>query len=728
MTAYGGVNGGFYELLGVGAYADAAAVREAGNKKVAEWSDGANDAGDPDVGDRCRAMATRGALAMGVLQDPEARKRYDAWLDESGARVARCVELLSEGRWGEAASEMDGVILPPDGDKRWAGADQLTLAAEAYYRSGQDDRLGEALSAADRVSPHDPAVLELRGDSLLRGALRDACDLLSSPEAGGTESLREGLERVAEARGCYEEMRAAAPSGDEAASVAGGKLAACAAYESFVDGYLGASGGAAGLGPLEDAVRHLPSGAPGDLPAREGLAGLPPRLEAAGDFYGLCHDACAALARGGFYELLGVGAYADAAAVREAGNKKVAEWSDGANDAGDPDVGDRCRAMATRGALAMGVLQDPEARKRYDAWLDESGARVARCVELLSEGRWGEAASEMDGVILPPDGDKRWAGADQLTLAAEAYYRSGQDDRLGEALSAADRVSPHDPAVLELRGDSLLRGALRDACDLLSSPEAGGTESLREGLERVAEARGCYEEMRAAAPSGDEAASVAGGKLAACAAYESFVDGYLGASGGAAGLGPLEDAVRHLPSGAPGDLPAREGLAGLPPRLEAAGDFYGLCHDACAALKLSSARQQAQQHISRFRLLFIIESIAFCLILLVVISIVTHVIRNIFSVPLAMFLAPAANGLIVLGVSWCYFRLINWQEAEVCKGACNSKLGSEESCDSTGRVRKNIWDNIRIQSIFTSENVSLFSKIGVFLFCVMALIGTLLIR
>ena len=436
-------------------------------------------------------------------------------------------------------------------------------------------------------------------------------------------------------------------------------------------------------------------------------------------------------ARGGFYELLGVGAYADKAAVQEAGNKKVAEWSDGANDAGDPDVGDRCCAMATRGALAMDVLQDPEARKRYDAWLDESGARVARCVELLSEGRWGEAASEMDGVVLPPDGDKRWAGADQLTLAAEAYYRSGQDDRLGEALSAADRVSPHDPAILELRGDSLLRGALRDACDLLSSPEAcraGGTESLREGLERVAEARGRYEEMRAAAPLGDQAASVAGGKLAACAAYESFVNGYLGASGGAAGLGPLEDAVRHLPSGAPGDLPAREGLAGLPPRLEAAGDFYGLCHDACAALKLSSARQQVKQHIARFRTLFIIESIAFCLTLLVVISIAMHVVWSIFSAPLVMFLAPAANGLIAVGVSWCYFRLVNWQEAELNKGACNPELGSKESCDDKGRVRKNIWDDVRIKSRFTSENISLFSKIGVFFFCVMALIGTLLIR
>lgn len=448
-----------------------------------------------------------------------------------------------------------------------------------------------------------------------------------------------------------------------------------------------------------------------------------------------------------FYKLLGIDKSANRDTINSAADSKITEWS---QRRGSQAYDEYCSAIRDRCALARKVLLNTSHRSEYDTWLSKSDDAGKRCVQLLSAGVYEDAARFADDVVGRQDNiDKEWVGVGQWCLAAEAYYRAGDEKKFGEAQSAAGKRPLHHPAILELKGDFLLSRVLfeakKDISKAIGSKDyACDVNLLKDEFERICgnfeKARKAYEKMMyKEMMEGEEVLSrdeygidldnvkvVSESKQRICEVYSIFIKKFLGV---------IEDnlderslafakAIDLIKVEIPKDLPLGGLLQGyeLPSRLVSIEDFYRVCRDVCNDLNMSyrerleSAREKAIRAIIRLRILLIIEPIALGVMSFMLVLFFTHHVKDDLTRPMDIIFSLSFATLLAAAASWAYAHLINVQNLRLEGAMCNVAL-KDEPCDADGRVRSNIWENLRIEHKLSSSSISIYMKLGIVFLC-----------
>lgn len=453
-----------------------------------------------------------------------------------------------------------------------------------------------------------------------------------------------------------------------------------------------------------------------------------------------------------FYRLLGIGKFADGTVIEEAAKSKIAEWRQKTSDNTADD--DYYTVIRNRCSLARAVLLDSNNKRDYDDWLSKSDDEGKRCVQLLSRGVYEDAARVADDVVGRRDNiDKEWIGAAQWCLAAEAYHRAGDEKKFREAQAAVD-TRLHHPAILELKGDFLLKKALLEAKkDILqviegkdrvrgASPLRDTFKHMRENFEKARETYGemmrggevlCKDEYGI---SLDDVKVVSEGKQRICEGYIDFVNKFLEVMENDSDEKELAftEVIDLIKVEIPKDLALVGLLQGheLPPRLAGIKDFYDVCHKAyndrdvkSYRQRLMNAREKAIRAIIRLKILFIIEPIVLGIISFLLILFCAHFIKNNLAQPLGTIVLLSSAALFVAVVSWAYVQLVNVQNSQLERAVCNVTL-KDKPCDDNGRVLSNIWDNIKIKHRFTLSSVRAYIKLAIVFFCSISVMAALL--
>ena len=454
-----------------------------------------------------------------------------------------------------------------------------------------------------------------------------------------------------------------------------------------------------------------------------------------------------------FYNLLVIEKLTDdTAAIKEVAESKIAEWrqkksTNPANEEYYTVIRDRC-------SLARAVLLDSNNKRTYDDWLCKSDDAGKSCARLLSRGVYEDAARVADDIVGWRDIDKGWVGAGQWCLAAETYYRVWDEKKFWEAQSAVD-TDLHYPAIFELKGDFLLKRVLLDAEKdipqvIEGKDRASDASQLKDVFEQMCrdleEAREAYGKMVGVGEvlckdeygiCLDDVKAVSEGKQGICKTYINFINRFLKV---------MEDdsdekdltltrVIDLVKVEIPKDLPLGGLLQGeeLPSRLAGIEGFYDICLKACNdrldvkpyRQRLTDARKKTIRAIIRLKILFIIEPIALSFMLFWLILFFVRLIKNDLVQLTGMIFSLAFAALLTTVVSWAYAQLVYMQNSQLERAVCNVAL-KDKPCDDDGRVRSNIWDNIRVEHRFTSSSISAYIKLGIVFFYFISVAAALL--
>lgn len=452
------------------------------------------------------------------------------------------------------------------------------------------------------------------------------------------------------------------------------------------------------------------------------------------------------------YKLLNIDKSAPDKEIVRAAQSKTIEWADRKSD--DDAYGRYLLAIHERCAQASVTLSNE--RNKYNIWLSKSDVYSESCVQFLLEGKYEDAVRAANGVAGQQDGiDWKSVGADQLCLAAEAYYRVGDEKNFSIAQSTADRFAPHHPAIHELKGDFLFNRVLFEAKKDIPQVIEGkdhvrDASSLRDAFEQMCrsleEARKAYKEMTGGGEvlskdeyeiDLDDVKVVSEGKQWVCEVYINFINEFLKMMDKDLDEKDLAftKVIDLVKVEIPKDLPLGGLLQGhkLPSRLASMEGFYDVCRNAYndrldvkshRQRLLINAREKAARAIIRLKILFIIEPIVLSIIPFLLILFFAHFIKNDLAQPLGTIVLLSSAALLVAVVSWAYVQLVHVQNSQLERAVCNVAL-KDKPCDDNGRVLSNIWDNIKIEHRFTLSSVRAYIKLAIVFFCSISVVAVL---